>query len=64
MQFLHTPEGFSSPGVCGRGSSPIVRCLTPVQQRIEFELEEEFIATVEVLTGAPIAVDPDETRRC
>ncbi len=61
VQFLHTPEGVLVTGRLRTGFvTDCARCLTPVQQRIEFELEEEFIATVEVLTGAPIAVDPDE----
>lgn len=61
VQFLHTPDGVL---VTGRLTTAFVtecaRCLAPVRQAIDCELEEEFKATVEVLTGAPIAVDPDE----
>ena len=61
VQFLHTPDGVLVTGRLHTAFEPdCARCLAPVQQQLDFELEEEFKATVEVLTGAPIAVDPDE----
>ncbi len=61
VQFLHTPDGVLVTGrLTTVFGTECARCLTPVQQTLDFELEEEFKATVEVLTGAPIAVDPDE----
>jgi uncharacterized protein len=61
VQFLHTPDGVLVTGHLHTAFvTDCVRCLAPAQQQIEFDLEEEFKATVQVLTGAPIAVDPDE----
>lgn len=61
VQFLHTPDGVLVTGRLATAfATDCARCLAPVQQQIEFELEDEFKATVEVLTGAPIVVDPEE----
>ncbi|HJX04099.1 MAG TPA: DUF177 domain-containing protein, partial [Dehalococcoidia bacterium] len=35
------------------------RCLTPVEQKVEFDLEEEFLPTVEINSGLPAAPSGD-----
>jgi uncharacterized protein len=39
-------------GICSR-------CLTPVEQQVEFDLEEEFLPTIDVDSGLPAAPSED-----
>lgn len=36
------------------------RCLAPVTKEIEFDFEEEFLPTIDILTGLPLYVHEDE----
>jgi uncharacterized protein len=39
------------------------RCLEPVEREIKVDLEEEFLPSIHVVTGAPLAVPEDDALR-
>ncbi len=60
VQLLHIPGGVLATGQLRTTvQTDCKRCLKPVELATEFEIEEEFKSTIDVLTGATLVVDAE-----
>lgn len=59
VRLMHSIDGVLVQGsLAGAVTQPCVRCLEPVTVPLQFELEETFVSTIDIVTGQ--AVEPEE----
>lgn len=63
VHFLRTPRGILVTGTAHlRLAQTCRRCLEPTEAEVTFDLEEEFIPSLDVVTGASLPITDDDER--
>ena len=60
ITLVRTPAGVLATGLAEMTLEHACRrCLEPVSERAVLEIEEEFVPSIDVVTGRPLSVDPE-----